>query len=257
MIQVGQLFQRVPYFVRDINCEYKSVHTMEELVNEFLANYMLSVQDLVQMFVNNRDSLTDIHLTIKNGSMPNENLCTDFSHPVYSVTFEEQKDVKIKPSKVDSLILIEEFNNRKEFELAKTFDEVMGCDGKKLFISIKDENFDMFNPSSDNFDYRMNLLNKKNVIEDICKTFEISCEDLYKKLNPNIVKGVCKDLKITYKALSEEIGYKPDTVNKAASSGKVSEQLSKAINMYLENLRLKEYLKDFDIMKATLKKILD
>jgi hypothetical protein len=27
--------------------------------------------------------------------------------------------------------------------------------------------------------------------------------------------------------------------------------------MYLENLRLKEFLKDFDVMKSTLKKILD
>ena len=100
-------------------------------------------------------------------------------------------------------------------------------------------------------------MKKKNVVKEVCETFEVDYKLLYEKLNPNIIKAVCKDLNMTYKSLSQEIGYKPDTVNKAASLGKVSEQLNKAIHMYLENLRLKVYLKDFEVMKATLKKILD
>ncbi|PHR73978.1 MAG: transcriptional regulator [Arcobacter sp.] len=75
-------------------------------------------------------------------------------------------------------------------------------------------------------------------------------------MHPNIIKQVCKDLQLTYKRLAIEIGYKPDTINKSASTGKISEQLNKAIEMYLENLRLKEELKEFTIMKNTLNKIL-
>ncbi len=154
-------------------------------------------------------------------------------------------------------MFIDELKNRREFELAKIFDEIIGCDGEKLFVSLKEEKFDMYKPSSQNFDFRLNLIEKKDVVVDVCEALEIDYKFLYERLNPNIIKQVCKDLDMTYKALSNEIGYKPDTINKAASSGKVSEQLQKAINMYLENLRLKVMLRDFDIMKATLKKILD
>ena len=70
----------------------------------------------------------------------------------------------------------------------------------------------------------------------------------------NIVKATCKELGMTYKELGEAIGYKPDTVNKSASTGKVSEQLAKAIEMYLENVRLKEQLQDYDKLKTAIKK---
>lgn len=154
-------------------------------------------------------------------------------------------------------MFIDEFKNRREFDLAKVFDEIIGCDGDKLFVSLKEDKFDMYNPSSLNFDFRLALIEKKDIVVDVCSALDINYKYLYTQLNPNIIKQVCKDLNMTYKALSNEIGYKPDTINKAASSGKVSEQLQKAINMYLENLRLKVMLKDFDVMKATLKKILD
>lgn len=257
MIQVGKLFQRIPYYVRDIECEYKSVHDMEEVVDEFLSNYMMTTADLIQIFSNNRDSSTNVHLLIKDGTMPNHSLYPEFTHNIFDVTYEEQKESKLKTQKVNSLMFIEEFTNRHELDLAKTFDEIIGCDGEKLFVSLKEEKFDMFKPSSQNYDFRLNLVEKKDVVVDVCEALDIDYKFLYTQLNPNIIKQVCKDLDMTYKALSNEIGYKPDTINKAASSGKVSEQLQKAINIYLENLRLKVMLKDFDIMKATLKKILE
>jgi len=257
MIQVGKLFQKIPYFVRDKECEYKSIHDIEEVVDEFLSNYMMTTADIINIFSNNRDSSTNIHIIIKNGSTPNESLYTKFQHHTFDITYEEQKESKTKAQKVNSLMFIEELENRKELELAKTFDEIIGCDGNRLFISLKEEKFDIYNPSSQNYDFRLNLIEKKELIKDICKTFDIEYNFLYTQLNPNIIKQVCKDLNITYKALSNEIGYKPDTINKAASSGKVSEQLQKAITMYLENLKLKELLKDFDVMKNTLKKILE
>lgn len=257
MIQVGKLFQRIPYYVRDIECEYKSIHEIEEIVDEFLSNYMMTTADLVHVFSNNRDGSTNLHILINDGTMPNHSLYPEFKHNIFDITYEEQKESKVKTTKVNSLMFIEEFENRKEFELAKTFDEIIGCDGEELFVSLKENKFNMYNPSSQNFDFRILLIEKKEIIQNVCEAFDIKYQFLYKQLNPNIVRQVCKDLNITYKALSKEIGYKPDTINKAASSGKVSEQLQKAINMYLENLRLKEFLKDFDIMKSTLKKILE
>ncbi|WP_419764946.1 MAG: hypothetical protein ACNI28_00835 [Arcobacter sp.] len=257
MIQVGKLFQRVPYYVRDLECEYKSIHEIEEVVDEFLSNYMMTTADLHSVFSNNRDSSTNLHVLFNDGSMPKDSIHPDFKHPIFDITYEELKDSKTKAKKVNSLMFIEEFQNRNEDDLAKTFDEIIGCDGEELFISLKEEKFDMYNPSSANFDYRANLITKKDVIIDVCNLFDITHKHLYEQLNPNIIKQVCKDLNITYKALAKEIGYKPDTINKAASLGKVSEQLLKAINMYLENLRLKEFLKDFDVMKSTLKKILE
>ena len=257
MIQVGKLFQKIPYYVRDIECEYKSIHEIEEVVDEFLSNYMMTTADLYSVFSNNRDSSTNLHILTNDGAMLKNSIHPDFTHNIFDVTYEELKDSKTKTSKVNSLMFIEEFQNRKEFDLAKTFDDIIGCDGEELFISLKEEKFDMYNPSSINFDHRTNLVTKKELIIDVCNLFDIAYKHLYVQLNPNIIKQVCKDLNITYKTLAKEIGYKPDTINKAASLGKVSEQLSKAINMYLENLRLKEFLKDFDVMKSTLKKILD
>jgi len=80
-------------------------------------------------------------------------------------------------------------------------------------------------------------------------SFEESTEE-----KPNIVKATCKELGLTYKELAEIVGYKPDTVNKSASTGKISEQLAKAIEMYLENVRLKEQLQDYDNLKTAIKK---
>lgn len=257
MIQVGKLFQRIPYYVRDIECEYRPIHDIEEVVSEFLSNYVMTTADLVEIFSNNRDSSTNLNILIKDGMFPNHSLYPEFKHNIFDVTYEEKKESKIKAEKVNSLILIDEFKNRKELDLAKTFDEIIGCNGDEIFIFLPKEKFDMFNPSSTNYDHRLILLDKKDIILEVCEAFSVDYQHMYKQLHPNMIKQVCKDLDMTYKALSKEIGYKPDTINKVASSGKVSEQLQKAITMYLENLKLKVLLKDFDVMKSTLKKILE
>ena len=70
----------------------------------------------------------------------------------------------------------------------------------------------------------------------------------------NLIKHTCKELGLTYKQLGEAIGYKPDTVNKAVSTGKVSEPMQKAIELYLENIELKKQLKDYKQLKELLKK---
>jgi hypothetical protein len=99
------------------------------------------------------------------------------------------------------------------------------------------------------------LLEKREIIEDVAHSFDIDTTQLFEDLNPNLIKSVCKDLNSTYKILAFELGYKPDTINKAASTGKISEQLKKAIELYLENLRLKEELKNFNLIKESLQNI--
>ena len=69
----------------------------------------------------------------------------------------------------------------------------------------------------------------------------------------NIVKKVCKDLGLTYKQLGEAIGYSEGAIKTAASTGKVSEPLNRAIELYLETLRLTKELQEADKIKETLK----
>jgi len=73
-------------------------------------------------------------------------------------------------------------------------------------------------------------------------------------MSENIIKRTCKELGLTYKQLGEAIGYKPDTVNKALSTGKVSDPMQRAIELYLENLELKKQLKDYNQLKELLRK---
>ena len=75
-------------------------------------------------------------------------------------------------------------------------------------------------------------------------------------MKENIIKDVCKELGLTYKELGEKIGYSESNINKVASSGKVSNQLKKAIDMYLENLELKKQLKTCKELQTLLKDFL-
>lgn len=95
---------------------------------------------------------------------------------------------------------------------------------------------------------------KKFNIDDYTKWIENKLRNENSIPNQNIVKSTCQELGMTYKELGEAIGYKPDTVNKSASTGKVSEQLTKAIEMYLENIQLKQQLQDYDNLKNAIKK---
>ena len=71
----------------------------------------------------------------------------------------------------------------------------------------------------------------------------------------NIVKKVCKELGLTYKELGERIGYSESSLSNAAATGKISNQVKKAIELYLENLQLKKELEKFEQLKKLLKEI--
>ena len=73
----------------------------------------------------------------------------------------------------------------------------------------------------------------------------------------NIIKRVCKELGLTYKELGEKIGYSESNINKVASTGQISNQLKKAIEMYLENLELKKQIKTCKELQTLLKSFIE
>ncbi|MFY4691416.1 transcriptional regulator [Campylobacter jejuni] len=76
------------------------------------------------------------------------------------------------------------------------------------------------------------------------------------KNDDNLIKKTCKDLGLTYKQLGEKIGYSESAIKNAAV-GETSEPMKFAINLYLENLALKEQLKTSEAFKQHLKDFLN
>ncbi|MCZ6159136.1 transcriptional regulator [Campylobacter ureolyticus] len=71
----------------------------------------------------------------------------------------------------------------------------------------------------------------------------------------NIVKKVCKELNLTYKQLGELIGYGEEAVSKASRTGNISSTMNKALELYLENLELKDKLKVLDDLSNIIKQL--
>ena len=65
----------------------------------------------------------------------------------------------------------------------------------------------------------------------------------------HLVKRVSKELGLTYKELGEKIGYSESTLRGAVSKNQVSMQLEKAIELYLEVIKLKEKEKNIESIK--------
>jgi transcriptional regulator with XRE-family HTH domain len=64
-------------------------------------------------------------------------------------------------------------------------------------------------------------------------------------MSENIVKQTAKELGMTYKELAEAIGVSEGTLSNATSTGKVSKQLEKSLELLRENQSMK---KDFEII---------
>ena len=69
----------------------------------------------------------------------------------------------------------------------------------------------------------------------------------------HLVKRVSKKLGLTYKKLGEEIGYSEGALRGAVSTNQMSPQLKKALELYLEIIRLREKEKSTDEVKAILR----
>lgn len=93
------------------------------------------------------------------------------------------------------------------------------------------------------------LLSIENWFIDL-DTFERKMQEMY-LLKTNIIKRVCYELELTYKQLGEAIGYSESAI-KNAGVGEASEPMKRAVELYLENLKLKQELADFKTLKAIL-----
>ena len=69
----------------------------------------------------------------------------------------------------------------------------------------------------------------------------------------NLIKETCKSLGLTYRELGEKIGYSDSNLRKAVSQNKVSSQLKKAIELYLEIIKLKEKEEETKNFKSILR----
>ena len=67
----------------------------------------------------------------------------------------------------------------------------------------------------------------------------------------HLVKKVSKELGLTYKELAEKIGYSESSLRKTVSNNTLSSQLETAIQLYLDNLKLKEELEEMEEFKDT------
>ena len=72
-------------------------------------------------------------------------------------------------------------------------------------------------------------------------------------MDENIVKATCRELGMTYKELGEAIGYSEGALKTAVSTAKISNSMTRAIELYLKTLKLEEELENSNKIKSTLK----
>ena len=73
----------------------------------------------------------------------------------------------------------------------------------------------------------------------------------------HLVKKISKELGLTYKELAEEIGYGESILKTSVSQNKISKQLKKAIELYIETIYLKEEINKTKQVKDLLKSFIN
>ncbi len=69
----------------------------------------------------------------------------------------------------------------------------------------------------------------------------------------HLVKRVSKELGLTYKELGEKIGYSESILRQSVSKNKISSQLKRALELYVETVKLKEEKKETERIKDLIK----
>ena len=69
----------------------------------------------------------------------------------------------------------------------------------------------------------------------------------------HLVKKVSKELGLTYKELGEEIGYSESTLRKSVSEDRITQQLKKAIELYLKTLEFEKDRKEIESIKENIR----
>ena len=72
----------------------------------------------------------------------------------------------------------------------------------------------------------------------------------------NIVKVTAKRLGMTYKQLGEEIGYSEGALRNAATADNVSDQITKAIDLFLKVKELENKMQTIENFKQNLRDLL-
>ncbi|MCT7596399.1 metal ABC transporter substrate-binding protein [Aliarcobacter butzleri] len=142
-----------------------------------------------------------------------------------------------------------------ELELQTAFKAMVGCDGKKIFVAISEDAFDYFSKDSKYYKFKELLIERKDFVIEFASAFGLDAEPLYKEIE-NIIKDFCKEFNMTYSQLAKAIGYKTDTINKAASTGNISEQIRRAIELYEDNITLRNSINEYFQLKAMLKNMI-
>ena len=73
----------------------------------------------------------------------------------------------------------------------------------------------------------------------------------------HLVKKVSKELGMTYKELGEAIGYSESILRQSVSKNKISPQLKRSLELYMETVKLKEEKKEIEQMKKLIKSFLE
>jgi len=74
-------------------------------------------------------------------------------------------------------------------------------------------------------------------------------------MNKNIVKKVCKELGITQKELAEMLDIPTGTISRWASTNEIPKTAEIALNLLIENKKLKEKLNVLHLLKDTLENL--
>lgn len=72
----------------------------------------------------------------------------------------------------------------------------------------------------------------------------------------HFIKKVAKSLGMTYKELGKEIGYSESILRQSVSTNKMSSQLNRVLELYLETIKLKEEKEESDRIKDLLRDLL-
>ncbi len=72
----------------------------------------------------------------------------------------------------------------------------------------------------------------------------------------HLVKKVSKELGLTYRQLGAEIGYSESNLRKSVSENRLSLPLKKAVELYLENQKVKKLREERENLKDILRSFL-
>ncbi len=102
-----------------------------------------------------------------------------------------------------------------------------------------------------------NLVEKKSTIlfQQYPTIYKNSTLKYLLGVEDNIVKNTCIEQQLTYRELGERIGFGEGAIKNAAASNKISDQLQKAIEMFLEIEKLKKENEKYKKFQALLKEL--